>query len=235
MVRPGMRVLLPIVLAAGCVSPGSETPLVSANPFGTPPAVGPRTAASYAPAPTELAARVDLLGRRIVAANPQAGVQPVFRTIGAPQAEIFHNGTAEIDITSGLVQQCTTDGQLAAVLCHELGKMVSEREVLAGPTVRKPERRPPIDVPVGNDNAGSYGAADLTRQAELAKFDQDRRAAAEPLPPPDPDKLARIYLGRAQFTESELDQAAPLLRAAAANGTFEKQLTAPVPARPWTH
>lgn len=233
MVRPGVSLLLSVVLAAGCVSQESQTPLVSSNPFGNPPPVVPRTAASYAPAPTELAARVDLLGRKLLAANPQAGVQPIFRTIGAPQAEIFHNGTIEIDITSGLVQQCTTEGQLAAVLCHELGKMVSEREVVAGPAVRRPERRPPIDVPVGNDNAGSFGPPDETRLAELAKFDRERRVTqAAPLLPPDPDKLARIYLGRAQFAETELDQAAPLLRAAAGNAAFEKQMTSPAPARP---
>ena len=49
---------------------------------------------------------------------------------------------ADVVITEGLVRQCTSDGQLAAVLCTELGRLVSEREALAPPSVRKPERLP---------------------------------------------------------------------------------------------
>src|SRR5580765_5242411 len=76
------------------------------------------------PASTEAAARVDCVGRKILASNPQLALRPMFRTIGAPQAEIFHRGTNDIFITEGLVRQCTTEGQLAAILCTELGKAV---------------------------------------------------------------------------------------------------------------
>src|SRR5207237_1039878 len=96
------------------------------------------------------AARVDIVGRRIIAANPQVGAKPMFATIGAPEPEIFHRGTSDVYVTEGLVKQCSTDGQLAAILCSELGKVVAEREALSPPRTRRPERTPPADVPIGN-------------------------------------------------------------------------------------
>src|SRR5262249_38931906 len=150
-------------LAAGCFGPEARTTLVPGDTFGNTPVVPPARHASYAPAPTEVAAHVDKVGRGLLAANREIGVRPPFITSGAPQPETFHKGTAEIDITEGLVKQCATDGQLAAVLCHELGKMVAEREKLAGPEVRRPERLPPQEVRVGSDNAGSFGPPDLVR------------------------------------------------------------------------
>src|SRR5262249_57902882 len=98
--------------------------LVPANTFDTASPVAPVQLCAN-PGSTEAAARVDQVGRKILEANPQAGVKPVFRTIGAPQLEVFHRGTLEVIVTEGLVQQCPDEGRLAAVLCHELGRMVS--------------------------------------------------------------------------------------------------------------
>src|SRR2546421_2229993 len=106
---------------AGCVTDDHKTAIVADNPFGQPAPVATQSSTSYANPSLAAAARVDQLGRRLTAANKQAGIQPLFRTIGAPQSEIFHRGTTEIVITEGLVKQCTTDGQLAAVLCVEMG------------------------------------------------------------------------------------------------------------------
>lgn len=231
MLRAGWTVAICLLLAAAGCKNEQQTTMVSANPFEGTTAVVPRPKVDLSPASVEAAQRVDMLGRKLIAANPQAGVgRPMFRTIGAPQPEIFHRGTQEVDITEGLVRQCTTDGQLAAILCMELGKMVAEREVKAGPALRQPERRPPIDVPVGNDSGGSFGAPDGTRLAELGMYEKTQRssggtrAASEvPVPPPDPDVLAKSYLKKAEFPETELDNAGPLLAAAAQNSTFEKQ------------
>jgi hypothetical protein len=199
--------------------------LVPSNPFQQSAAAPPRSHTSYAPASTAAAARVETLGRKIVMANPQAGLRPYFRTIGAPQPELFHVGTTEIDITEGLVSQCKTEGELAAVLCKEMGKMVSEREAVAGPQARSPEREPPPELRVGTDYAGTAGAPDQTRLAELGKFEKERRRLREPsLPPPDPQVLARLYLKNAGFPEKELESAAQLLQTAAQNNAFEKQM-----------
>ena len=223
-----------LMMAGGCLSQESDTTLVAANPFDHTTVIRPPTGTSLAPAPVEVAAQVDLLGRKIIAANPQMGVQPLFSTIDAPKPEIFHYGTSEIVITEGLVKQCQTEGELAAVLCHELGKMVSEREALATPKARAPERQPPPEVRVGNDHGGSLGAPDQTYLAELAKYGKDRRREpAVPLPPPDPQRLARAYLKNASYSERELDQVTSLLREAAGNNTFEKQFTSPAPTRSW--
>jgi hypothetical protein len=211
------------VAAMGCLTREPNTTLVPSNPFGTSPPQSTQNA--LVPASLEAAARVDSLGRKILAANPQIGIQPLFRTIGAPQPEIFHRGTSEIDITEALANQCMTEAQLAAVLSSELGKMVSERELLAGPQARAPEAEPPMEVRIGSDNAGSFGPADQLHRAELAKFDKERRQrAASASARLDAQTLARGYMLKAGYTAADFDSAAPLLRSAAENHTFAKQI-----------
>ena len=213
-------------------------PLAAAGCFGTD---GPGTATAFrrpelntppaatAPASTATAARVDAIGRSITAANPQAGVDTrslILHTIGAPQPEVFHRGTGDIFITEGLVRQCTTDGQLAAVLCIEMGKLVSEREALTPAAVRRPDRAPPIDTGVGRD-AGWGDTPDQTRTRELADYDRDRRQRTQAVAPPDPAALARMYLVRAGYHDADLQAAAPLLQQAHGNAVLEKQMAAP--------
>ena len=136
-----------------------------------------------------------------------------FTTIGAPQAEVFHRGSTDIFITEGLVRQCRTDGQLAAVLCLELGKLVSDREAMTPAAVRQPERMLPIDTGLNHDNG--YGvAADQTRLRELADYDRDRRLREQAVTPPDPATLARLYLVRAGYHDADLQAAGPLLQQA---------------------
>jgi hypothetical protein len=179
------------------------------------------------PASTEAAARVDCVGRRILAANPQLGVHPLFRTIGAPQSEVFHRGTTDILITEGLVRQCTSDGQLAAILCTELGKAVAEREINTPASTRQPDRRPPVDPHLNTDSALGY-SPDQTRLRELADYDTLRQQRQQPVSPPDAATLTRVCLLRAGFHDTDLQAAGPLLVAANGNGGLEKQL-APLP------
>src|SRR5262245_31992982 len=158
---------LGLLAAAGCLNfdeQGQESFFRRPEPVGPLPAL--------APASTEAAARVDSVGRRVVAANPQIGARPLFHTIGAPQPDIFHRGNTDVLVTEGLVRQCATDGQLAAVLCAELGKMVSEREAATPTAVRRPDRLTPIDTRIGIDT-GWGTAPDQTRLRELADFDKD--------------------------------------------------------------
>jgi hypothetical protein len=222
---------LALLATAGCVPPDSGHLLVSDSPFGGPAVTPAPSRASFPPASTESGSRVDALLRQIIAANPKLGMKPVVVTIGASEPEIFHRGTTEIDITEGLIKQCPTDGPLAAVLCVELGKMVSEREAMAPHLRASEDRDPPPPVQFFGDTNG-----DMVRQAELAKYydnDRRRRMAAGPALPPDPQALARDYLVKAGFQPVELEGVAPMLRAAAGNSKFEKQLTA-TPSRPWT-
>lgn len=231
MVRRYLALSLPLLwVAGGCITQETTTPLVPAGPFGHSPTAVPSAKAAYSPATAEAATRVARLGQQVLAANGQLGVRPSFMTVGLPQPAIFHRGSDEIAISEGLVKQCATDNQLAAVLCLELGRMVSEREALAGPQGRKPEYEPPIDSRVGNDGVGAGNTADLTRRGELAKYDQERR---RPTLPPDPQLLARSYLMKAGYPAEELDAVAPLLRSAT-NTAMEKQLTAGPAERAWT-
>jgi len=204
-------------------------PSTSMNPPTALSPAGPVTRTSIRSAPAESAARVDLLGRKILACNPQIGMKPQFMVIGSPQPEIFHKKNEALFITEGLVKRCKTDGELAAVLCHELGKMVSDREVQMGTQVWNPRRLPPPEVRIGSDSPGSFNTADRTGLVELAAFEKDRRQASPPapLPPPDSDLLARTYLQKAGFYEADWKAAQPHLHTATANMTFEKQLVKP--------
>jgi hypothetical protein len=214
------------LLLAGCV-PGEQGKFLVSNPFGQSPEVQQFRAMS-APASAEgeqVAKRVLFVGQQVVQANPEMGLRPLFATIGgAAQPEIFHRGRTEIIVTEGLVKECVSDGQLAAVLCRELGKMVAERELLTLPATRQPERTPPQDVPVGNDAGGVWGSADGVRRAELARFERERHPQDVTVPPPAPEVLARGYLKKAGYTLDDLDAAAPVLRRCDANGAWQKQL-----------
>jgi hypothetical protein len=162
--------------------------------------------------------RVDSLGNKILADNPQIGAKPLFHTIGAPEAEIFHHGTSSIYITQKMVEMCPTEAELAAVLCMEFGKMVAEREAAAPLTPRRPALAP-LD-----PGLPAAVSVDQFRQAELAKFEQQRGGhPSRDGQLPDPDALARIYLQRAGFASVDLDKVHPQLRAAAGNSTFENQ------------
>src|SRR5262245_18763992 len=106
MYRSSLPILLLLLMCTGCVTTDSKTEVVPPNPFGY--STGRSTVAqtSYSPSSLEAAARVDTLGRKLLVTNPQLGIKPLFRTIGAPDPEVFHHGVTELDITEGLVKQC---------------------------------------------------------------------------------------------------------------------------------
>jgi hypothetical protein len=225
----------PLLVAGGCVTDAPETVLVPDSPFATPAAVRTAAKPQIAASTSEAAKRVAFLGQRILDANPGIGARPAFRTLGLTHSEIFHVGTSQINITEGLVQRCKTEGQLAAILCSELGKMVSEREALASPTARTGQSEPPIDSPItAGDNGGTFGPADGTRLAELGRYEKERRKpSAKPLPPPDSQALATAYLVKAGFTAGDLAAADPLLKTPAGDHSVEKQLTGAEPIPTW--
>jgi hypothetical protein len=210
-------------------------PVVSSDSSFSSTGVPARPAASQAKASEQAARRVLAVSGKLFEANRQTGVRPSVHTLGSTAPEVFHRGTSELFVTEGLSRQCKTDGQLAAVLAVQLGKMVAEREALAVPGSRAPDRLPPIDARVGTDSGGAFSSADGTRLVELSEYEKQRpkRGAAAP-PPPDPMALARTYLERAGYTATDLDEAAPVLKAARANVDLEKQLKGTGVVRPWT-
>ena len=177
------------------------------------------------PAATETASRVYTIGQEILAKNPQLPVRPLFTTIGSKEETVFHSGNAQVYISEGLVRKLKTDGELSAVLCLELGKMISEREgQLSKQDHREADR--PLLPPRMPDVAGSSMGADMTQQAEMARFQQQnpRRNTGVMPPPPNPEFLAKGYLTRAGYNADELTRVQSLLRNAEMNPTFEKQL-----------
>jgi len=235
MVR-GSALALAGLLAAGCVDTQE-----SASSFYRAPA--PTTLPPLDPASLEAAARVDSLGRKLLAANPEIGARPLFRTVGAPQPEVFHRGTTDVFVTEGLVKQCSTDGQLAAVLASELGKLVRDREVLAPEEIRKPTPLPPIDSRFGNDDrmGGTSDRSDYKqwvdyeverrqhRRPGAAEYEAEARHVRRPMPLPDPNALAMTYLQKAGYSPNDLFAARSVMDAAAANSVLERQITGPVP------
>lgn len=231
--RPvGFAVLL---AAAGCLTSKDQTLQTVPPGMSGPSAIkGLVKTPQLSPASKEEAIRIDMVGQKLMAANRQAGLRPMFTAIGVPTSELFHRGTDALFVTEGLTKKCATEGQLAALLAYEVGRMVAEREAIAPARTRRPERLPPLESGVGLDARGPFGAADATHLAELARHDLVRpKPGATPLPPPDPLVLARGYLEKAGFTAQDLDDIAPLLKEARANDAIERQLNAG-PVRPWT-
>ena len=215
-----------LLAVGGCVQTDGGLALVSSGFFDQKPdlAATPAGTLIHDAASEEAGKRVVQVGGQIIAANPKLGFKPAFTTIGAPWEEIFHRGDRAVFITEGLVRDCRTDGQLAAVLCHELGKIAAERQELA--TAAPQDSGPPIDTPVGNDYGGVFGSPDGTRMAELAAYEQKRRkAAAAALAPVDSEALARGILQKAGGTPADAAAAVPLLRRAEEHMTFEKQMS----------
>lgn len=206
----------------GCVTTDTPLTAVPGSVFGFAPTPASDTKVSYAAPGLEAATRVETVGTLIRRSNPQIAFTPLYQTIGSPQPEIFHRGVSEILITEGLVKECKTDAQLAAVLSMELGKMVSERMAEMPSAVRED---PPIELRVGNDGGGSFGDADQLRRAELAKFQkQDRQRMRQATASADPKNLAVAILQKAGFTPADLDSVSPILADAAENRSLAKQM-----------
>jgi hypothetical protein len=103
--------------------------------------------------------------------------------------------------------------------------MVSEREARTSALTRDPERLPPMDVQIGQAGmSGITSGSDLTHMAEVGRFENSHPRRRGPLPPPDPMALARLYLAKAGYKESDLAAARPLIDTADKNVSLEKQL-----------
>lgn len=212
-----------VLAIVGCVTTDSSTTAVPGSVFGFAPMPTSDTKVNYASPSLEIAGRVDAMGTRIRQANPQIPFQPLFRTIGSPQPEIFHRGAAEILITEGLAKECKTDAQLAAVLSMELAKMVSEKMAETPNGIVRDD--PPIELRVGNDGGGSFGDADQLRRAEMLKYQkQERQRMRQAATQVDPKNLAVVILQKSGFTPADLDSANSILSEAAENRTLAKQL-----------
>ena len=174
----------------------------------------------------EACTRVYTIGQRILASNPDLPRRLVFRAAGQPTPEIFHQSNNSIVVTQKLVEMCKTDAELAAVLAMEMGKMSAERIVLAPLDSNELEIHKPIDPGrIGNEVAGVANAQDPFRLQEMALYEEDQRKQFAASHLPDPNRLARLYLRRAGYSEAELDHVKPILRAADQHSDLQRQMT----------
>jgi hypothetical protein len=228
--------MMVVCSVCGCLSawgpsqapPQPPSPFLEKNPIRTPPVI-------HSPATLEMSAKVDSMTRKITAANPQIGFTPMVMAVGVQQPMLFHRGTREIFISEGVIKKCKDEGELAAVLCFEMGRMVSEREASSSLKSRSALDQPPMEFRMQPDVIGG-GSGDVVRQMELARFEQSRMLNKQPLdqrlPPPDPGTLAQSYLTRTGYPAEHLLNVTPLIQSAR-NSDFERQITnQPAPTRP---
>jgi hypothetical protein len=152
-----------VVGLTGCVSDGHGS-LAFRNPFETDRGPDPN---KLPPASTLAATRVNSVGSAIMAKNSDAlGIKPVFFTMGVKEVEISHNKSGMVILSEGLVDRCPTDTELAAAICHELGKLAADR------TPNRSSDAEPSGRPLSRDVVGGTYEPDMTRLAEEAKFDR---------------------------------------------------------------
>ena len=180
----------------------------------------------FPPARVEVAERVNLLGRKLVAQNASAGVEPVFITVGIKEPALFHVGAGQLWVSEGVVDRCATDAELAAVLCAELGKMVAEKRGAAA------VGREIDPIPDSAHGAGPVAAGgspyDAGHLANLAYHEKQF-----PRGGPDPQAVARELLKGADYSPAELDRVETLLKQSERGKAIQKQVAGPAPAPTW--
>ncbi|MGF1583465.1 MAG: M48 family metalloprotease [Gemmataceae bacterium] len=200
---------------------------VRSNPFsGVVPFLQASRKIPATPGDPKLIQRVIRVGNHVLDSNSEIGLRPSFGVTGSTSLEVFHHGPNTIYITEGLIEQCQTDEQLAAILCHELGEMVFERELLASPKMRQEDERPPMRVQIGN--AGQPGEADFVHLAEVARYEKRRNERRKKRELPNPEELKRQFLRKAGFRAEVYDEIKPLLKEAERTYVLEKQFKANV-------
>lgn len=222
-----MRHLLPVLLLApvGCFH-GTQTHAI--DPTQTSAVSGtPQQSMSKAAGTESSAQRLLSVSGKVVRANPQLGMRPIFLTVGTPTPEIFHKGGKtdgyQVFVSEGMIRACRDDDMLAAVVCAELGRMVAERETVGAVS----GWTPPVER-IGTDSGGTFGSPDGTAIMEAARREQARKSA-KPATPASPESLARGYMAKAGFSPQALDAVAPLRREAEKNCAVEKQMRGSMP------
>ncbi|CAN5386496.1 hypothetical protein BH11PLA2_BH11PLA2_08240 [soil metagenome] len=201
------RIVLLMLVVAGC----KDLPMMSQKP--------PETR----PASLAAAARVDQVGRQILAANPFTGLDVSFQVVGNPEPLLLHRDRFGVFISDSLVDQCKTDAELAAVLCTELAKLVAEQRSLTrmGYDTRS-------DVPMANSMGTNDLAGDPVRMAEGAiREQQSPRVNHEKVTKEltDPKAIAAELLKTSGHDVKNLETIEPLLKNLNKDRDLVKQLS----------
>lgn len=119
------------------------------------------------------AARLDAVGRQILATNPLLPTAPAFCFVGSAGKELFHQNAEAVFVSEGLITACATDDELAALLCTEVARIAVEYRNLARlglpePDTTLPGARNPDDEEPELGGAQSVGQGnDFKKKAKL--------------------------------------------------------------------
>lgn len=175
------------------------------------------------------AARALKVMQKVVDANPSVSVKPLLCTVGSPKKSMFHTGNPQtgtlLYVTDSLINACTDEPRLAAVLCAGLGRAVAEA---AAPALLPREGPSRIEERLGSDDRGAFGPADGTRLMEAAKAEQRKLRSKKP----DPAALALGFLTKAGYKPEAMKQVLGLLREADQDQALREQLTSGHPHQP---
>jgi hypothetical protein len=185
----------------------------------------------YPQASLPVAERVDSTGRKIIAQNTFTGIEPMFWAVGIPESLLFHKGSDELYISEGLVKQCKTEGELAAVLCSELGQMIAEKKAARRVGAER-DTFPEIGLPGGGTAMAAGGTPDDAGRAAERAYQEKQAKLRQGGPVEDAGKLARDLMRGAGYDPAELDRVEPLLKQSDRGKLLQKQMTGSAPAPP---
>lgn len=186
----------------------------------------------YPKADYALNMRVEDLGKRIIEQNTFTGINPLFTTIGVPESVLFHRGPDELFISEGLVRQCKTEPELAAVMCSELGQMVAEKRAARRAGIDR-DGIPEVAITGGaTPSSGGGNPYDPGMQLQMAMA--DRRARTSTVANPvDAANQARLLLKGAGFDPAVLDQVQPMLKQSERGVKIQTQMSGTGPTPTW--
>ncbi len=191
----------------------------------------PVDVSQFAPASTESASRVDMLGRKLLAGSPFLfDGEPTFQIIGVPEPEMFHRDSTGLFITEGMVKLCNTEKELAGVLASELGHMAAEQR-------RSDRLKLPDSIPSAALSKGVDGSTDLDpgRAIDAIELEKSFRKPAERrlLAGSDPKKIAENCLKDAGYDPKLLKEVEPILKQGRRNQRVAEQLGGKSDATQW--
>ena len=206
------------VATTGCFSLfKTGSPVVSGKVVETP---------TLTPAAADAADRVSAVGADLLAATPLGIPEVDFFAVGSPDPELFHQSANIVYISDGLVKRCRTDGELAAVLATEVGRLTAEFR-------RAARKESPDPIPAAAESSRSN--SDPARDLYLAQFEKDgiNPVRKRLWPTVDANEIAADLLRNAGHDPKLLVEVAPLVREASAGGKASKQF---LPTKPptWT-
>lgn len=184
------------------MTPAPAAPEHAGAPAPTTPAPPPDGTAAIPPQVLEAQQRVKRVNDQLLAANPRLGLKPAFFITDQAEPALQRREYERVFLSWGLVQRCTTDGQLAALLSLQLGELYAQRRAELAADQRLNYREPPPTVPMIREY-GSFGNPDQIHLAEIATLGLDQRSRP-PEPPANPWLIANEVLLRAGFSEHDL-------------------------------